>query len=374
MNNEEIQVCLQPTQKKYAKLEILNQSDNIVDELSGLCIDGGYSIDSKSAIRRTCDIKFMLTSKLVISQSSPIWINKRFRLYTGILNLITQEVVWFLQGIYLISDPSTDIAISENTISIKGIDKMAMFTNDVSGQLTHNTLIEVDTPISDAIKSTVTILGGETKLLIDISPYSVPYKIEKDAGNTTYDLLKEISDLYMGWKIYYDIYGTFIFIKTKNHINDPVIFDFSIYNVIQSINQNIKYSNIKNYFKVIGKLHDDGTQCLSELTVTDALYPNNLFTVEKMNEFSPRRLVISEDKYYTQEQCDSRISYEYDLHNNFAEEVILTCLPLPFLDCDMVIYLNYPEWNIVGNYCITTVSAGLRFDSMMQISAFKIYN
>jgi hypothetical protein len=373
MTNEEIQVtCLQPVQTKYVKLEILNQSDKIVDSLEGYLLDGSYNINSTSSIRRTCDLKFMLTSKLVISSSSPLWLNKRFRLYTGILNLVTQEIVWFLQGIYLISNPTTDIQLSENTISIQGIDKMAYFSE--FGQLINKTVIPTGTPISDAIKSTVSTLGGENKLLIDTSPYTMPYEIEKEAGSTIYDLLKEISDLYMNWKVYYDINGVFLFTQIKNHINDPVIFDFSLYNVIQSISQNIKYSNIKNYFKIIGKLHDDGTQYTSTLTVTDALYPNNLFTVEKMGETSTRKLIISEDKYYTQEQCDSRISYEYDLHNNFAEEVFITCVPLPFLDVDMVVYLNYPDWGIVGNYCITSISNGLRYDSLMQISAYKIYN
>jgi len=374
MTNEEIQVCLQPTQTKYVKLEILDYLDRIVDELSGEIIDGSYNIDTNSAIRRTCNIEFKLTSKLVISNSSPLWINKRFRLYVGILNLLTGLVVYFNEGIYIINDPVIDIQLSMNTISIKGIDKMAMFTNDLSGQLTNKTVISVATPISDAITSTVSTLGEETKLLIDTSPYTVPYEIEKEAGNTIYDLLKEISDLYMNWKFYYDVYGNFIFEEIRNHLTDPIIFDFSLYNVIQSISQNIKYSNIKNYFKVIGKLLDTGIQYTSTLTVTDALYSNNLFTVEKMLEASTRKLIINEDTYYTQEQCDARRDWEFSLHNNFAEEISFSCIPLLFLDCDQIIYLDYEDYGIVGNYCISNISSSIKFDGIMQVSAYKIYN
>lgn len=373
MTNEEIQVCLQKSQTKYVKLEILNQQDKIVDSLAGLAIDGGYNIDANSALRRTCDIKFILNSKMVINSSSPLWINKRFRLWTGIKNLLTDEIKYFNQGIYLISDPVIDIQLIDKTVSIKGYDKMAYFTGEVTGQLPNKVVIPVDAPISDAIKSTAQTLGGENKLLIDTSPYTVPYEIEKDAGNTIYDILKELQELYKTWKCYYDVNGNFVFTRIKDHINDPVLFDFSIYKTIQTISQDVKYSNIKNYFKVIGKLLDDNTQYISEMTVTNALYPNNPFTVEKMGEMTTRKLIIQEDKYYTQEQCDSRIQYEYFLHSNFAEEISFTTIPLPFLDVDQIVYINKPEYNIVGKYCITNISSGLRHDSLMQLKAYKLH-
>lgn len=373
MTNEEIQVCLQKSQVKYVKLDILNQQDKIVDNLAGLAIDGSYNIDANSALRRTCDIKFILNSKMVISPSSPIWINKRFRLWLGIKNLLTDEILYFNQGIYLISDPVMDIQLIDKTVSIKGYDKMAYFTNDISGQLPNKVVIPVDAPISDAIKSTAQTLGGENKLLIDTSPYTIPYQIEKDVGNTIYDILKELQELYKTWKCYYDINGNFVFTKIKDHVNDPVLFDFSIYKTIQSISQDIKYSNIKNYFKVIGKLLDDNTQYISETTVTNALYPDNPFTVEKMGETTTRKLIIQEDKYYTQEQCNARKEYEFSIHNNFAEEISFTTIPLPFLDVDMIVYINKPEYNIIGKYCITNISSGIRFDSMMQIKAYKLY-
>jgi hypothetical protein len=375
MTNEEIQVCLQPSQSKYIKVEILNQTDNVIDELQGIAIDGSCNIDSTSAVRRTCDIKFILSTKLLITSSSPIWINKRFRLFTGILSLRTNEIVWFKQGIFIINDPSVDILINEKTISIKGLDKMCYYTNDVSGQLNTKTVININTPIPSAIQSTITLLGKETKYLIDNNNLVVPYKIESEPASTIYDLLKILNELYMDWKIYYDVDGYFIYKKIKTHINDPIIFDFSIYKgIVQSINNVIKYSNIKNYYKVIGKLQDNGTQPFAELTVTDSLYPNNLFTVEKMKESILRSFILSEDKYFTKEQCQSRLEYEFYNHNHFAEEITLTCIPLPFLDVEQVIYLNYPDYNIEGKYCIKSISSGLVYNATMSINAYKIYN
>jgi len=373
MTNEEIQVCIQPSQDRIIKIEILNQNDYVVDEISGLCIDGDFNIDGDSAIRRTCSLKFIATSKLSITPSSPLWINKRFRLWIGITSLFTGQVVYFNMGTYIINDPTVDIQIADKTVSINGLDKMCYLDGTVSGELDKKTIIGVDIPISDAIKETVK-LSGETKLLIDTSPYKTPYQIEKEAGSTIYDVLEELQNLYMTWKCFYDAQGNFVFRQIKNHLNDPVMFDFSQYNVIQTIQQDIKYSNIKNYFKVIGRVNSDGTQYSSELYVRDSKYPNLPFTIEKMGEFTTRNLVIVENKYYEQKQCDDRLEYEFLKHNNFADTINFTCVPLYFLDVDMVVYINRPDDNIVGNYCITSISCGLKADSLMNINAYKIYN
>ena len=122
----EINTCLQPTIQRAIKIEILDKNENIINEISGMVIDGNISIDTQSAIRRQCDLRFVLNSTTVISETSSLWINKRFRLYIGIINNLTNEIVWYLQGTFLIFDPTEDIEIDECTVSIKGYDKMAI--------------------------------------------------------------------------------------------------------------------------------------------------------------------------------------------------------------------------------------------------------
>lgn len=375
MTNEEIQVCLQLSQQKYVKLEILNQSDYVVDELSGVCKDGSYSIDTSSSIRRTSNLDFILNKKLIINESSPLWINKRFRLWLGVLNLLTGNVVYMNQGIYIIKDPSISISVSDYAVSISGMDKMCFLDDSVSGQLGYKTIINAETPISDAMSSTVE-LSGETKLLIDTTTNVVPYDIEKEATDSIYDIVDDLGSLYMNWKYYYDVSGNFVFTKLKNYLSDPVMFDFSLYpQAIISISQNINYSNIKNYIKIIGKLLDSGVQYSSEITVNDATYPNNPFTIEKMGELKPRKLIIQDDNYFTQEQCDTKAEYEYELHSNTADTITITTIPLLFLDVDVVVYMNYSDNNITieGNYCITKIDCGVKYNDTMTIQAYKIY-
>lgn len=375
MTNEEIQVCLQLSQQKYVKLEILNQNDYIVDELSGVCESGNYSIDSDSSIRRTSNLTFVLSKKVVINKSSPLWINKRFRLWLGVLNLLTGNVVYMSQGIYIISDPKINISVNDYTVSISGIDKMCYLDNTASGQLGYKTIINDDTPISNAVVATMG-LSGETKLLIDTTTNVVPYDIEKEATGTIYDIIDTLGKLYMDWKYYYDINGNFVFTKIRNHINDPIMFDFSLYpQAIINISQNINYSNIKNYIKIIGKLLDNGIQYTSEINVNDATYPNNPFTIEKMGELKPRKLIIQDDNYFTQEQCDTKAEYEYELHSGTADTISITTIPLLFLDVDMIIYVNYSDSNIIieGKYCITKIDCGVKYSDTMTIQAYKVY-
>ena len=123
MTEQEYRVHFQAVQNKKIKLLILDNNDIAIDEIEGYAIDGNVDVDANSSIRRTCDIKMVLNSKLFPSISSPIWLNKRFKLLIGIKDILTDEYIFFNWGIYSISNPTVDIQISENTINIRGYDK-----------------------------------------------------------------------------------------------------------------------------------------------------------------------------------------------------------------------------------------------------------
>ncbi len=370
---QEILVCLQSIQQKTIKLEILNLNENVVDEISGLCIDGSLSIDGQSAIRRTCNLKFILNSKTMISENSSLWINKRFKLWLGIIDILTGNEIPFLCGTFLINNPSTDIQVSEQTVSIKGMDKMCRMDNTLSGQIGSKVEIASGTPISDAITATITTLGGETNYLVDTSPYTVPSDIEEDFAVTVYDICKKLADFYLTWKIYYDRNSIFRFSEIKDGINDSISFDFSNYSVIQSISQENNYDNVRNYFKIIGKLNDSGIQYYKEVFITSTLYPNSPFTIEKMGESKTRNFVLQDDNLYTQAQVDSRCEYEIYKHLTLAESISITCIPLLFLCVDEIIYIDESDYGITGKYLIDSIDLSLDYKGMMTIKAHKIY-
>ena len=245
MIGQDYKVHFQKTQKKYIKLEILNDKDIKVDEIQGVAVDGNITIDAMSTMRRVCDLRFVFNKKFIPNESSPIWLNKRFRLLVGIENIITNEVVYFNFGVFIISNPAIDIQISGEFMSIKGYDKTCMLDGTISGELDAKIVINQDIPIHDAIRSTAEILGGETRLLIDTHEYNTPYKIEKDAGTTVWEILDELRKLYMNWELYYDVDGYLRFNKIKNKLNDMVIYDFLNDDLITAKTIEIDFENIK---------------------------------------------------------------------------------------------------------------------------------
>jgi len=367
---EQYNVLIQKVRELNIKIEILNSTDNIIDEIQGIAIDGSIDITSDSAIRRTCSLKIGLTNKLIPSPSSPIWLNKRFRVWVGIKGLSTGEIVWFNYGIYVISDPSIDIQISSKTISIKGYDKCCLLNDDISGQLMNKVIIEAGTPISIAIKSTVMTQGLETRFLIDTSPYVVPYKIEKDAGSSVWDIIEELTNLYLSWESYYNVDGYFVFKEKKNKLNSPIIWNFEEKDFRLNNSMEVNYKNIRNNYSIYGKLLDDGTQVKALKTLTNVNSPNSDFTVEKIGQ---RNYFKNYDKLYTQAQIDAQLEYDIFLHTNANETININSVPIYFLDVNNNIYFNSPEDNLVGKYCITNLNIPLKVDSNMGVQAFKIY-
>lgn len=373
MTEQEYRVHFQKRHKKYIKLEILNNRDIKIDEIQGVAEDGNITINAMSSMRRMCDLRIILNQKFIPNQSSPIWLNKKFRLYIGLEDIITGEIIYFNRGIFVTSNPSIDVQINGEFMSIKGYDKTALLDGTISGQLENKVQIPEGTPIHEAVKSVARTLGGETKLLIDNHEFVTPYKIEKEAGSTVWELLDELRKLYMDYELYYDVDGYLRFNKIKNKLNDMVIFDFQDDSLVTAKTIDINFENIKNNIKVYGKLKADGVQVMAETSITEANSPESPFKIDGENGIGKRNLIIHEDKYYTEEACLQRANYEKFIHSNFNEKVSITCIPLLFLDVNKLINFNSPQHNLFGKYIIENISMGLKYDSLMNITAWKIY-
>ena len=323
------------------KIEIIDKDNYIINEVSGSAIDGSYNITSNSPIRRTCNLTFNLEDGYIPQDDDSLfWINKKFHLYIGLKDINNTKVYWFDKGIYAIQDPEVNVTINGNTISISGLDKMALFSGDISGQLPAATLATVDSGVTvrDVIKS-IMISNGEieNKILIDNdinnssekSPVDmlIPYNIESNIGDTVTSVLDKLSELFANYQYYYDIDGNFIFKQkpTKdNYENFQTEWDFDNNNIIISIKENIDYSNVKNRITIWGGVHDDGYQPYYELILNN----NNIdfgsspFTVEKLGEYYPNGNIMYRDYI---EQCDEYVDtiLDFELYdeNNIDSKV-----------------------------------------------------
>lgn len=289
-------VLLQNTRILHVKIEVLNNHDIITGEVSGEVVSGSYTISALAAIRRTASVTLRLQESFLPDADTVFWINRKFRLYLGIEEADSGEIIWFPKGTYAIQDPSIDVTLEGNTMTISGLDKMALYTGDISGYLADAYLIEIDpekepVTIREAVEAIMKDSGESDMHLILANEKDenmcIPYKIESAVGDTRYTLLETLTNLFYNYQCYFDIDGTFVFAPkpTFELENYPVQWDFRAHNLLISVQRNILYSNVKNKITVYGAVHDDGYQPKYEIIVDEAHYPHSPFTVEKLDEY-----------------------------------------------------------------------------------------
>ena len=106
---QEYKVALQNNRILHTKIKILNFRFQTVEEIEGIVLDGAtFSNNSTSNIRRTCNLTLLPSDnkRYSIEANSNIWIDKYVKIYIGVEDQETKEVVYTNMGVYLIDNPS----------------------------------------------------------------------------------------------------------------------------------------------------------------------------------------------------------------------------------------------------------------------------
>lgn len=158
--NDQFLIALleQKEREIYARIASLNIDEEPIEYIEGKVSDGSISIDGSSSIRRTCNLTMTVND---LDINDVYWgIKTKFKLEIGVKNNLTDEqiaeilgiskadikknlnqiysfpeIVWFPEGIYLITNFNTSISTKGYTISLTGKDKMVMLTGEVGGQI-----------------------------------------------------------------------------------------------------------------------------------------------------------------------------------------------------------------------------------------------
>ena len=121
----------------YAKITALNFDELPTEEISGKVTGGSINVDGTSACRRTCSLTLVANE---VNINDYYWgLNTKFELQIGLTNRIDEkypEIIWFKEGIYLITTFSTALGTSNYTINIQGKDKMGLLDGTIGGTLT----------------------------------------------------------------------------------------------------------------------------------------------------------------------------------------------------------------------------------------------
>ena len=120
----------------YARLVSLNWQEEPIAEIQGNVQSGSINIDGSSSVRRTCNLT-LVTNTVQIDEVS--WsLRTKFYVYIGVQNDIDdryENIIWFPQGMYIITSFNSTFNGQGYTISISGKDKMCLLNGDVGGNL-----------------------------------------------------------------------------------------------------------------------------------------------------------------------------------------------------------------------------------------------
>lgn len=159
----------------YARITALQFNESPIEYIEGRVTGGSINIDGASAIRRTCSLTMVAQD---FDYNDYYWgLNTKFKLEVGLENLVDStypNIIWFNQGIYLITSFNTSRSTNNFTISINGKDKMCLLNGEVSGSLESSVdfgAIEEESadgvwtirkiPIPEIIRNAVHVYAGE---------------------------------------------------------------------------------------------------------------------------------------------------------------------------------------------------------------------
>lgn len=162
------------TKTKYARVTALTWDELPIQSIEGRVTQGSINLDGASAVRRTCSLSMVVED---VDVSNYYWgLNTKFKLEVGIKNNVNPafpEIIWFPQGIYLITSFSSALSVNNFTLSLQGKDKMSLLNGDIGGSITaqtqfdsweeerNNEWVIKKYPIKQIIRDAVHQYGGE---------------------------------------------------------------------------------------------------------------------------------------------------------------------------------------------------------------------
>lgn len=139
----------------FARIASLNVNEDPIEYIQGKITGGSINIDGSSTVRRTCSLS--LVSEDVDINDFYWGLKTKVKVFIGLkneINTLYPDIIWFPQGIFVLSSFNTSLNSNGVTISLSGKDKMSLLNGDLSGNLfasidfgTEETYQEIFSPI-----------------------------------------------------------------------------------------------------------------------------------------------------------------------------------------------------------------------------------
>jgi hypothetical protein len=179
----------------YVRITVMSMAEKPIESVEGKVTAGSINITSGSAVRRTCNLTFIVDEDEYDYNdlSSLISMNKKIEVIIGVENRINSkypDIIWFKQGIYVINTVSFSSSNQGVQVSIQAKDKMCLLNGECGGGLptsitfhaydqldSDGNRTEVPQLIYDIIQTLVCNWGGENESNVFIN--DVPKRIKQ---------------------------------------------------------------------------------------------------------------------------------------------------------------------------------------------------
>ena len=275
----------------YIRIIALTWEELPVECIEGKATGGSISIDGTSSLRRTCSLT-LVANDIVFNEF--YWgLNTKFKLEIGLKNTIDSnydDIIWFPQGIYILTSFNTTINNKSYNISLTGKDKMCMLNGELGGGFTasvefdsesfYDVTTEVTTftkiPVVDIIRNAIITFGNELPyniIISDIDKYG--RELFSYYGDKPLYLLRNADDgedknTYINFIANPDFLCYFSDTLEETTISSGVIYDNGFNNDSTSIKLK-QNSSAKNY--KVKKIQYGETV---GYRLTDVIYPESL--------------------------------------------------------------------------------------------------
>ena len=153
----------------FVRVTALTQDERPIEYIEGKATGGSINIDGASRVRRTCSLTLIAQD---ININDFHWgLKNKFKLEIGLKNKIDSrypDIIWFKQGLYVITSFNVSLGTNNYTINISGKDKMCLLNGDLAGTLPHTTDFGIE-EYYDAATDTTTYTSVPIRRIIQES-------------------------------------------------------------------------------------------------------------------------------------------------------------------------------------------------------------
>lgn len=369
----DIDILFQSNKIHYVKIQLLNNNYKTVEEIQGYTVDGNFSVDANSDIRRTINITLQVSnSSFILGADNEVWLDKYIRVYDGYKYLRDQIVHWYPCGIYVFDNSNKEYSLTSNTLALSCSDLMSKLTGSHGGEMSAESIvIPVNTNIRTAIKDIITGAGFTKYLLTQVRDSEdnirlTPYELTFSNGTSNYEIIKKLRDLYFTYETFFDEYGTFVFQNIPDCSSDSITINLDDYpELVISKSRNVDLTRVRNKITVWGK---DGINATA--SDTNSKSP---FAISKIGERHKPLYGEDFEKIMTEALCLERAKYELWKYTRLEDNITLNMVNIPWLDVNKKIGYTYDPAENQSEYIIKKIDRDLS-SGTMTVNMIKFYS